>query len=66
MIIKKLIESYNLKQHFKDRGYNCLEPYKVVNKKDTVFVSAGIQPILADVQDTKFKIIKKFIYLNPL
>lgn len=66
MIIKKLIESYNLKQHFKDRGYNCLEPYKVVNNKDTVFVSAGIQPILADVREHKINDNKKIYLSQPV
>ncbi len=33
---------------FFEKGYVCLKPYPIVNNNDTLFVSAGIQPILKD------------------
>jgi len=46
-----LINPEGLKRFFKDRNYNCFKPYHIVNNDDTVFISAGIQPLLKDYKN---------------
>lgn len=43
-----LINPEKLKKFFEYKKYNCIKPYSIINKNDTVFVSAGIQPLLKD------------------
>ncbi|MDD2495417.1 MAG: hypothetical protein PHD15_07300 [Clostridia bacterium] len=50
----KLIESKELKKYFIERGYNCIPPYQIANNNDTVFLTAGIQPLLSDYRIGKF------------
>lgn len=33
-------------EFFNEKGYNCLSSFPIINDNDTIFVSAGIQPIL--------------------
>lgn len=41
---------YYFEHYFGDNGYDIVKPYNVVNNNsDTVFITAGIQPILNDV-----------------
>lgn len=63
---KKLMSSQQLKKYFIDRGYNCLTPYQVVNNNDTVFLSAGIQPILSDFRDYKIDDTRKIYLSQPV
>ena len=55
---KKLMRLLELKKYFEERGYSCQKPHPVAHNEETVFVSAGIQPILAryrkgDIQESK-------------
>lgn len=43
-----LIYAKNLKKYFEDKGYNCIKPYQISNNTDTVFLTAGIQPLLSN------------------
>ena len=45
---KKLLLSSELKTFFAERDYKCVNPHQIVNNSDTVFLTAGIQPILSD------------------
>ena len=46
-----LVNPKGLKRFFKDRNYSCFKPYPIVNNDDTVFISAGIQPLLKDYKN---------------
>lgn len=63
---RKLLDSKELKQYFFDKKYNCLGPYNVVNNKDTVYITAGIQPILSDFRDKKIDNFKKIYLSQPV
>jgi len=63
---KKLMSSHELKKYFIDRGYNCIKPYQIVNNNDTVFLTAGIQPILSDFRSFKIENEKKIYLSQPV
>lgn len=55
---KKVMRLAEIKKYFEERGYNCQKSNPVAHNEETVFVTAGIQPILAryrkgDVQESK-------------
>ena len=60
---EKLLSSSYLKNYFFKKNYNCIKPYKIVNNNDTIFITAGIQPILSDYRNNKL-INNKKIYLS--
>lgn len=62
----KLLLASNLKKYFLEKGYNCLKPYKIVNNNDTVFLTAGIQPILYDYRKLKLNNDKKIYLSQPV
>lgn len=64
--MKKLIKSQELKDYFEDRDYEYIKPYNIVNNNDTVFVSAGIQPLLADYRKGLLKENKKLYISQPV
>lgn len=41
-----LLKSADIIKYFDDRGYDCLPPHNIVNNNDTVFITAGIQPLI--------------------
>ena len=49
----RLLIANDLKKFFLERGYNCVRPYQIVNNNDTIFITAGIQPILSDYRNSK-------------
>ena len=63
---KKLMSSYELKKYFLDRGYNCITPHQIVNNNDTVFLTAGIQPILSDFRSSKIENETKIYLSQPV
>lgn len=63
---KKLMSSEELKKYFLDRNYNCITPYQIVNNNDTVFLTAGIQPILADFRTAKIEDTRKIYLSQPV
>lgn len=63
---KKLIDSNDLKKYFLDRNYNCVRPHQIVNNNDTVFLTAGIQPILSDFRNGKIGNSKKIYLSQPV
>lgn len=48
-----LSNSKTLKQFFKNKDYECFKPYSIENNDDTVFISAGIQPLLKSFREGK-------------
>lgn len=62
----KLMKPDEIKQYFKERSYVCQSPYNITNEKETVFVSAGIQPLLRDYRNGKFKDGAKIYISQPV
>lgn len=63
---KRLMNPIELKEYFIDKNYNCLSPYNIVNNSDTVFFTAGIQPILADFRISKISNTRKIYLSQPV
>ena len=63
---KQLLLSSNLKKYFLERVYNCIGANPFVNNKDTVFLTAGIQPILSDYRNDKLDNNKKIYLSQPV
>lgn len=61
-----LLYQSELKDYFNERGYTCLNPYRVVNNTDTVFVTAGIQPILSDFRNSSIGDSQKIYLSQPV
>ena len=41
-----LLHSKDTNDYFSSNGYDVVFPYPIVNERDTVFTTAGIQPLL--------------------
>lgn len=63
---RKLINSKDIKKYFLDRNYNCLAPHQIVSTADTVFITAGIQPILSDFRNFKINDVRKIYLSQPV
>lgn len=63
---EKLLSSKDLKQYFLERNYNCVKPHQIVNNNDTVFLTAGIQPILFDYRNLKLDESRKIYLSQPV
>ena len=61
-----LLNCNELKEFFKEKNYNCVMPYSIINNKETVFVSAGIQPLLNDYREKKLNDSKKLFVAQPV
>lgn len=61
-----LMNPENLKSFFTSKKYNYIKPYSIINKKDTVFVSAGIQPLLRDYITGKIESNQKLYISQPV
>lgn len=61
-----LFDSNSLKDFFKEKDYNCLKPYSIVNNNDTVFISAGIQPLLRSYREDKINDSEKLYVAQPV
>jgi len=62
----KLLLSSELKKYFLERDYNCIQPYKIINNNDTVFLTAGIQPILSDYRKSRLHDNEKIYLSQPV
>ena len=63
---ERLLLSNDLKKYFLERNYYCVKPYRIVNNNDTIFFSAGIQPILSDYRNAKLNETKKIYLSQPV
>lgn len=61
-----LLLSNELKEYFSERNYYCLKPYQIVNNNDTVFLTAGIQPILSNYINGNLVDNKKIYLSQPV
>lgn len=61
-----LLHCDELKKFFKEKNYNCVKPYSIINNNDTVFVSAGIQPLLLDYREKNLNDSKKLYVAQPV
>ncbi len=64
--MKRTIISNELKKYFMELGYQCEQPHNIVNNNDTVFISAGIQPLLSDYRKGNIKSTKKLYISQPV
>ena len=55
-----------IKRYFSDREYEVLKPRSVSRKDDTVFVSAGIQPILSSYRNDELTKSSKIFLAQPV
>lgn len=56
-----------LESYFSSKGYECLKPFSVVNKgTDTIFTTAGIQPILRNVMEGNLSLNHNFYVGQPV
>lgn len=62
----ELIDYSEINKYFESNNYHCLKPYHIVNNNDTIFVSAGIQPILKDYREGKLMDGKKYFVSQPV
>ena len=63
---KKILDKNELEKYFLEKEYNCLKPHSIVNNNDTIFVSAGIQPILKDYCEYKINECEKIYIAQPV
>ena len=61
-----LLKTDFLSSYFGLRGYECLKPHSVSNNNDTVFTTAGIQPIIIDYLKNKIENHKKIYISQPV
>lgn len=61
-----LLKTGYLSNYFSSRGYECLKPHSVSNNNDTVFTTAGIQPIIIDYLKNKIENNKKIYISQPV
>lgn len=55
-----LLHSKDTNNYFSSNGYDVIFPYPIVNKRDTVFTSAGIQPLLRSYLAKELNSDKKY------
>lgn len=63
---KQILKPTQLKKYFLDKNYTCLKPYQIVDNNSTVFVTAGIQPILLKFCDNQLENTKKIYISQPV
>lgn len=61
-----LIDYEKVMDFFKQKKYNCLKPYHIINNNDTVFISAGIQPIIKGYREEKIDVYDKIFLPQPV
>ena len=55
-----LLHSKETNEYFSSNGYHVIKPYPIVNERDTVFTTAGIQPIKRSFLEDKLDSEKKY------
>ncbi|MGM9878622.1 MAG: hypothetical protein ACI31R_01150 [Bacilli bacterium] len=55
-----LLHSKDTNEYFTSNGYNVFPPYSIVNERDTVFTTAGIQPLIRNYLEGKLDLDKKY------
>ncbi len=63
---KKLLYYSELNNYFLQKDYNCIKPFPVENNNDTIFLTAGIQPILKQFRENNLLNSKKVYVSQPV
>ena len=61
-----LLHSKETNEYFKSNGYDVIKPYPIVNERDTVFTTAGIQPIKRSFLEGELDSEKKYFVHQPV
>lgn len=62
----EILESAEINDFFEKCGYVVEKPHEVANDKDTIFISAGIQPLLKKYRDGLLAENTKFFISQPV
>lgn len=62
----EILESAEINDFFKKCGYVIEKPHEVANNKDTIFISAGIQPLLKKYRDGLLTANTNFFISQPV
>ena len=64
--MKNILYSKDIYDFFKENNYQLVNPFNIVNNKDTVFYSAGIQPLLYECIGGKLPENKNLFIAQPV
>ncbi len=63
---KNILYPAFIKKFFSEKNYNCFIPFSIINNNDTVFVSAGIQPLLKQARENHINNCEKIYIAQPV
>lgn len=63
---KNILYPNYIKKFFKERNYICFTPFPIINNQDTVFISAGIQPLLKKAREKQINDHEKILLTQPV
>lgn len=61
-----LLYSRQLEDYFLNKNYNGISPFSIVNNNDTIFLTAGIQPILREFRNGNLSNTKRLYISQPV
>lgn len=64
--MKNILFSKDIYNYFKEMDYHIVNPFPIVNNKDTVFYSAGIQPLLNSYLNDELEDKKNLFIAQPV
>ena len=63
---KNILYPDYIKKFFIDNGYKYFKPFSIINNQDTVFISAGIQPLLKSARENQILDCEKVYLPQPV
>ena len=63
---KNILHPDYMKKFFLENNYSYFKPFQIINNQDTVFVSAGIQPLLKKARDNQITDCAKIYLAQPV
>jgi len=63
---KKMLYPEYIKNFFMVNNYSLFKPFPIINNQDTVFISAGIQPLLKKARDSQIADCDKIYLAQPV
>lgn len=64
--MKNILFSSDIYKFFSENDYKIIKPFNIVNNKDTVFYSAGIQPLLSEYLNGNIKENENLFIAQPV
>ena len=64
--MKNILFSSDIYKFFRENDYQIIKPFNIVNNKDTVFYSAGIQPLLSEYLNGNIKENENLFIAQPV